>query len=221
MKKISTIAASATALALLAAGLLATPAQAAAPGCYDSNPLMNHCTKALADVLAADGNTFDTTWGDYDIVDRAVRKVLAEKPMSPVIALTMGEVPLTAFLPTDRAFRRLVNSVTGTKPASERATWRQVKAIAGDTDTLESILLYHVTLGTVTSDKVTNGLVVNTVLMGSSFKVVVSGGDILLRDADPNASNPKVIAVDINRWNRQIAHGIDRVLRPLDLKPLA
>jgi hypothetical protein len=27
--------------------------------------------------------------------------------------------------------------------------------------------------------------------------------------------------VDINKGNVQIAHGIDRVLRPLDLKPLA
>ena len=36
-------------------------------------------------------------------------------------------------------------------------------------------------------------------------------------DRDPNARNPRVIAPDINKGNKQIAHGINRVLRPLDL----
>ena len=38
-----------------------------------------------------------------------------------------------------------------------------------------------------------------------------------LVDQDPNSKDPKVIVLDINKGNRQIAHGINRVLRPLDL----
>ena len=44
---------------------------------------------------------------------------------------------------------------------------------------------------------------------------------IRLQDQDRNSRNPRVNVVDINKGNKQIAHGIDRVLRPLDLAPLA
>ena len=42
---------------------------------------------------------------------------------------------------------------------------------------------------------------------------------IELRDLDPDATDARVRwdAYDINKGNLQIAHGIDRVLRPLDL----
>ena len=40
---------------------------------------------------------------------------------------------------------------------------------------------------------------------------------VKLLDADRNDANPRIVAKDINKGNRQIAHGINRVLRPLDL----
>jgi hypothetical protein len=40
---------------------------------------------------------------------------------------------------------------------------------------------------------------------------------VSLRDADPDASNPYVVQPNINKGNKQIAHGINRVLRPVDL----
>ncbi len=43
---------------------------------------------------------------------------------------------------------------------------------------------------------------------------------IRLRDKDYNSRNPRVKVIDINDGNMQIAHGIDRVLRPMDLPPL-
>jgi len=49
----------------------------------------------------------------------------------------------------------------------------------------------------------------------------VIGRTIYLQDKDPNARNPRVIVPDVNKGNKQIAHAIDRVLRPFDLPPVA
>jgi hypothetical protein len=42
---------------------------------------------------------------------------------------------------------------------------------------------------------------------------------ITLKDRDKDDRDPKVVlkALDLNKGNKQIAHGIDRVLRPIDL----
>jgi hypothetical protein len=42
---------------------------------------------------------------------------------------------------------------------------------------------------------------------------------VILVDKDKDARNPRVIIPlrNINKGNKQIAHGIDRVLRPIDL----
>ena len=60
--------------------------------------------------------------------------------------LANGKVRLTAFLPTVRAFRLLVTNLTGTQPATERATFRKIAKLV-DVDTLETILLFHVVPG--------------------------------------------------------------------------
>ena len=38
-----------------------------------------------------------------------------------------------------------------------------------------------------------------------------------LLDADRNDANPRIVQRKINKGNRQIAHGINRVLRPVNL----
>ena len=40
-----------------------------------------------------------------------------------------------------------------------------------------------------------------------------------LKDKDTNAQDPQAVldALDINKGNKQVAHAIDRVLRPIDL----
>jgi len=42
---------------------------------------------------------------------------------------------------------------------------------------------------------------------------------VTLKDKDRNAKNPQAVlsALDLNKGNKQIAHAIDRVLRPIDL----
>ena len=39
---------------------------------------------------------------------------------------------------------------------------------------------------------------------------------VTLVDADPSDANPWVVRANLNRGNKQIAHGISRVLRPVD-----
>jgi hypothetical protein len=60
-----------------------------------------------------------------------------------------------------------------------------------------------------------------TTAEGGTITVRVHGRhgskSVTLVDADPKATNPHVVAFDINKGNRQIAHGLDLVLRPVPL----
>jgi uncharacterized surface protein with fasciclin (FAS1) repeats len=173
-------------------------------------------TNPLAAVIV-DNNKFDKNKKDYDILTEAVLAVLAEKPDSAVSVLTDGSVRLTAFAPQDRAFFPLVKALTGKKPKSERAAF---KAVAGlGIDTVETVLLYHVVPGsTITAKKAlkANGAKLKTA-QGGKIKVKVRHGNIFLKDKDPDFKNPKVVQVNINKGNKQIAHGINRVLLPVNL----
>jgi uncharacterized surface protein with fasciclin (FAS1) repeats len=199
--------ATAAATALAGTVLAAAPAQAAG-------------TTSLAEVLAADGNRLDRNWDDFDIVEKAVYAVLEAKPDSPVAVLADGDTRLTAFVPTDRAFRRLVRDLTGDTKARERGVLRAVTKVA-DADTLEAVLLYHVVPGaTVTYRQAerADGARLTTAL-GPKIRVNVVGHKVRLKDRDRDDLNPQVIRKlkDLNKGNKQIAHGINRVLRPIDL----
>jgi uncharacterized surface protein with fasciclin (FAS1) repeats len=174
-------------------------------------------TTSLATVLAADGQKFDSNWKDFDIVEAAVYAVAAAKPDSPVLVLADGKVRLTAFAPTDKAFRKLVADLTGTTYGSEAKVFKKVAALG--IDTVEQVLLYHVVPGmTITATKAVaaDGAKLKTAA-GTTLKVKVVHGKVTLVDKDPDAANATVTIPDINKGNRQIAHGIDRVLRPADL----
>lgn len=175
---------------------------------------------SLATVLAADGMKFDKKGSDFDILEAAVVAVLSAKPNSPVKLLTQGSKRATAFLPTDDAFAYLVRSFKGFKPKTEAKTFEFVTKLV-DIDTIETILLYHVVAGTtLTSPRVlaADGSAVTTAI-GKKIRVRVEHGKVILVDRDPDARNPRadLSQLDINRGNRQVAHGIDRVLRPVNL----
>ena len=199
--------------------LLAAATVFAVPTTANAAPVSG--TTSLAEVLAADGNRFDRNHHDFDIVDRAVRTVLKAKPNSPVGLLANGNKKATAFIPTDRAFMRLVRSLTGGMPTSEKRTFRAVASVA-DVDTLETILLYHVIPGVkITSKQAAqaDGAALTTAQGGKLRVNVWKNGRIFLRDKDRDARNAEVRPglLDLNKGNKQIAHGINRVLRPIDL----
>lgn len=200
-----------------ATAALALVAGTAAPAMAADGP------EALASVLLSDKNQFDRNHNDFDIVTEAALAVLAAKPGSPVGVLTDGSVALTAFIPTDRAFMHLVHSLTGKTPSTEKKTFEAVAGLG--IDTVETVLLYHVVPGaTITGKQAlkSNGAVLTTA-QGETIRVRVRGAGahkfIKLQDKDYDARNPKVTRTNINRDadNVQIAHAIDRVLRPLDL----
>jgi uncharacterized surface protein with fasciclin (FAS1) repeats len=207
-RTVRTSAVGLTAAALAAAAFAApAPAQAAA-----AKPT------SIAQVLAADGHRFDRNWGDFDILDAAVGAVLEAKPKSPVGVLAKGGTKLTAFAPTDRAFRQLAHTLTKTWPKSEKATFNAIAKAAG-IDTVEAVLLYHVVPGrTLTAAKVVkaDGRELTTA-QGGKVTVHVGRKGVRLADADRGRRDPLVIATDINKGNPQVAHAIDRVLLPIDL----
>lgn len=200
----------------LATGLAAavTPAEAAKAGPGE---------RSLATVLTSDGNHFDRNRTDYDIVTEAVLAVLDAKPGSAVGVLTDGSVQLTAFIPSDRAFRVLVHDLTGRWYKRERRVFNELVSAVG-VDAVETVLLYHVVPGMKINKKAalaSDGAVLTTA-QGGTFTVDVvrpAIAKIRLRDADPDDYDPRLNPgrLDINKGNKQIAHGITQVLRPLDL----
>jgi uncharacterized surface protein with fasciclin (FAS1) repeats len=180
-------------------------------------------TTPLATVLAPYANSWNRNWNDYNIVTHAVFAVLAAKPKSAVGVLAKGKVALTAFVPNDRAFQILVKQITGKSVRTEAGVFAAVATLG--VPTIEKVLLYHVVPGaTITAGMAlkSNGAHLKTAL-GPTIRVAVyHGPEISLWDKDRYLRNPRVILsqTDINKGNRQIAHGIDRVLLPLPIKPV-
>lgn len=208
--------------AALVAATMAAPAAMAATPAAGAQKLGD---RSLAAVLTADGGgTFDHNWTDYDILTQSVLAVIKAKPVSPVQLLFRGDEALTAFLPSDQAFRLLAQNLTKKHYSSEKQVFDALVKTVG-VDAIESILLYHVIPGaTITSKDAlsSNGATLNTALTGATIKVKVLSrqlGLIELKDNDKNALNPIIDprAFDLNKGNLQIAHGIVFVLRPVDL----
>ncbi len=145
-------------------------------------------------MLGADGQKFDKKGGDFDIVEAAVYAVAGAKPKSPVLILADGTKRATAFAPTDRAFRQLVEDLTGKSYASEEKVFTTLASLV-DIDTLETVLLYHVVPGaTITAAQAVkaDGAKLTTAA-GVKLKVKVKNGHVMLVDKDPDAANATVI----------------------------
>ncbi len=211
---IARLAVAGVAATALAATAVAAPAQAAtrSPG-----------TTSLAQVLTKDSRGFDGNPRDFDILTKAVGTVLEAKPGSPVAVLADGTVALTAFIPTDAAFRQLVREITGARTLpSESAAFAAVAGLG--VDTVETVLLYHVVPGATIDRKTAvkaDGAELTTAL-GAELTVDVRTywyvfRQVRLVDADTDDRDARVVRFDLNKGNKQIAHAVDRVLRPLDL----
>ena len=206
--------------ALVAAGVAAGAGLALAPAASAAPPTG---TSSLAALLASDGDTFDRSWRDFDILDQAVGAVLAAKPGSPVAVLADGTVPLTAFVPNDRAFQLLAKDLTHRWYGSEQEVLTALAGAVG-IDAIEQVLLYHVVPGATidSGTALASDNAVLTTAQGGTFTVDVLSkrwGIVQLRDQDRNDLNPFLIPgkLDLNAGNVQIAHAITFVLRPADL----
>lgn len=173
-------------------------------------------TNPLTEVLTLSPNNFDTNRGDFDIFTAVFMDVWGMNPDSAVGAISKGDTALTAFVPTDRAFRKLVKHLTGKAPTTEAATAAAVLSLG--TATVEKVLLYHVVVGNPilsTAALQANGAVLNTV-GGQTFRVKVDGTTITLIDKNTKHTNAVVLLskVDINKGNKQVVHGINQVMLP-------
>lgn len=194
-----------------AAGLAAVPVMAgaaeAAPG-----------TNSLGSVLLADtvkgAPSFDRNGGDFDILTAAVLGVLGNDGKSPVGLLLDGEVTLTAFLPTDKAFERTAGDLGISARNEANLTGKLVNALG--IEAIEEVLLYHVVPGAKINAKAAaqaDGAKLG-MANGQTVVVNVTKKAIFLKDKARDVQNPKVIVTDINKGNQQIAHAINRVLLP-------
>lgn len=102
-----------------------------------------------------------------------------------------GAGPFTVFAPTDEAFAAL--------PAGT------LDALLADPAALAAILTYHVVEGEVPASQVV-GLASATTINGADVAISVSGGNVMINDAD-------VVATDVYATNGVI-HVINKVLLP-------
>ena len=173
---------------------------------------------ALTNVLNVAEYDFDSDLTDFDILTHLALDVMGAKPNSPVWALADGNVKMTAFIPTDRAFKKLVTALTGETLKRENKIYLAVRALG--MDTVEKVLLYHVVLGDpILSEAAVAAATASTFLTtaeGSTIRVVFNGDLLKVRDKDTDRINPNVILarVDINEGNNQVAHPINGVLLP-------
>ena len=132
------------------------------------------------------------------------------------------DASLTAFLPRDGAFRRLVYELTGDWIRSEAKVFDVVASLG--TDTVKDILMYHIVPAKISYRDAlgANGAEIPTLLEGSTLKVKVRNFWFLkwvkIIDADKNDRNPTVVRPNLGgEASNGYAHGINRVLRPIDL----
>ena len=193
---------------------------------HDSKPAPAP-TATLAQVLLSDSsgddaNGFDNRWWDYDIVTQAV--LLFPDLVS---AASDPNAKLTAFLPNDRAFRILVKDLTGKWVKKESDVFDAVASLG--TDTVKNVLLYHLIPAKISyrDALASNGASLDTLLAKSAITVEVRKSQnkhekprkfVRLVDLDPSDRDPIVVQPNIGgEALNGYAHGIDRVLRPLDL----
>lgn len=194
----------------IAAALVASPASMASSQASDLKML------PLTEVLNLDNPKFDKSWGDFDVFTSVFLDVWIAKPKSAVSAISDGTVKLTAFVPTDKAFQRLVKALTGKKLKSEKAVADAVMSLGANT--VEKVILYHVVLGDPILSPAAlqaNGAQLATA-GGETLGVQVNGTTINLIDKSDATKNALVILskVDINKGTTQVAHGINQVLLP-------
>lgn len=140
--------------------------------------------------------TFATADPDFSILVEALTR---EDDFTFVETLSgTDSSPFTVFAPTNDAFSALLAEL-------ELASLAELDAAV-----LENVLLYHVVAGAnVTSDELTDGMEVNT-LLDETFTVNL-GDAVTITDA--NARTSTVVAADVQATNGVI-HAIDTVLLP-------
>lgn len=164
----------------------------------------------LGGILLSDGNMFDSDQNDFDIVTQAV---LAFPGLAG--AATNPAATLTVFLPTDKAFRILVEDLYGESIKNESDLF-DFLVTELTLPVIEAVLEYHIIGEIYTADDLVtegDGFELSPLLEDSSLEVDFRGKQLRLIDNEPSLRDPIVRVVDIHGSNG-VAHVIDRVLLP-------
>jgi len=151
---------------------------------------------ALASATALAGPALADNHMGKDIVDTAVEAgnfttLATALEAAGLVETLKGDGPFTVFAPTDDAFAALPEGT--------------VEGLLEDTDTLTSILTYHVVPGAVMSSDLSDGMMAETV-QGSEVEISIMDGTVMVDGAT-------VTTADIEASNGVI-HVIDSVIMP-------
>jgi uncharacterized surface protein with fasciclin (FAS1) repeats len=206
-RKLSTILAAALAMTLVAV-----------PATADEDPF------TIVDAVQAND-------GEFDVLEAAVLAVEGAGVL-PAATLLSTEGAFTVFAPTDKAFEKLAEDLSGLDFDSDDEV---IGWLVGNLpiETIAAVLAYHVVDSAVVPFAVDSATVVtldaapmllkdaddeNTTVGIFTPGKAKAFRSIQFVDNDPDARNPKLVKglFDIEVDNG-IIHGIDRVLRPIDL----
>jgi len=151
---------------------------------------------------------------DFDILETALNAA------NLTSALAASDADLTAFAPSDRAFKLLARDLGFAGDTSdEDAVFNAISNVLGNLSDsgdpiplLTDILEYHVSPGAKTLSEIGSQDSVATLLDGTS--ITPQGGTLV--DNEPDLANPDVVAPN-RLTDNGIVHSIDRVLIPSDL----
>ena len=174
----------------------------------------------IADVVLSDSANdnaqgFDKNWHDYDIVTQAVL-------LFPdlVAAISDPSANLTVLAPNDQAFRLLASELTKKHFRTEADVFAAVASLG--TDTVKTVLTYHIVGAKLGASTVLNSDNVQVATLGGgTFAVdVINKRKKIVQfvDGDTNARNARLVQADLGgALANGFIHGVDRVLRPIDL----
>lgn len=181
-----------------------------------TDPETGRGINAISTVIGVEDFAFDSDLSDFDIFTFLTLDVLGKRPNSRLWRMADGTVPMTAFVPTDRAFKKLVKALTGFSYEREREIYNVARTLG--TDKLNQILLYHFVFGAplLAEDVLAANGTFLTTPRKVTIRVVYDGTELKLRDKDRERINPRVILsrVNVNEGNNQVIHPINGVLIP-------
>ena len=152
------------------------------PPSFDSVSFLASCEEPMGDIPAV-----ASAAGDFDTLVTALGAADLDDDLA-------GENDFTVFAPNDAAFGKLPEGLVECLLEDEN---KQV---------LIDILTYHVAEGTVTSDMLTDGMMIETLLEGKSLSVEIDEGMVKI-------DGTKVIEADVTA-NNGVIHVVESVLIP-------